>query len=360
MNNVQTSRLTSTFLELVKIDSPTGHEENISNHLFHLLKLKGYEVIQDSVKNVFLNIPGSGEPLFISAHMDTVEPGKNVEPIISGDLITSTGKTILGADNKSTITVILGMLEAMREKNIKTRPLEILFTIDEESSSKGAIYFDYTKLQAKKGIISDIAESLGVVVLASPAYSRFDITLIGQSGHAAYPDKATNVLDALSDVLKIKKGRLDESTTLNIGIIEAGTARNTIPGEAKIHGEIRSYSQELLERHMQNTVSFIENVASNNGVKVDIGQKQDNPGYIFEENDKYVQEVASVLKSCGFEPSFIKSPSVSDANEFNVHGLQVVNIGDGTQKTHTVDERIKISDMEKLLEIFLAFVVSKG
>lgn len=352
-------RIASTFLALVKISSPTGEEAQLSDYLLKYFKEKKIDVFQDTSKNVFVKIPGSGEPLFICAHMDTVEPGREVKPVVAGDIITSSGDTILGADNKSTIAVILELIERLQEKDISHRPLEILFTVDEEVTSKGAINFDYLLLSAKKGIISDISMPLGVIVLGSPAYARFDAVVKGEAGHAAYPEKATNVLDATADILKMKKGRLDQNTTLNIGLISSGTARNTIPGQAIINGEIRSYDQKTLEGYLEKTVSFIRETAKQHGVEVEVEYKQDNPGYMFSEDNPYVLEVASVLKGCGLIVSYIKSPSVSDANEFNSRGLQVVNIGDGTEKTHTVDESVKISDMEKLTSILLAFATKK-
>lgn len=358
MDKVQVSRLISTFLDLVKIGSPTGSEDKISDFLIKYFLSKKIEATQYKNKNVFVKIPGEGEALFISAHMDTVEPGKKINPVVSGNLITSDGKTILGADNKSTLAIILEMLERLKEKGAKHRPLEILFTVDEESKGTGAIEFDYAQITAKKGIVADVAEPLGVIILASPAYLHFDVDLIGESGHAAYPETAQNVLDAVADILKMPKGKFDDGTTLNIGLVSSGSARNTIPGNATINGEIRSYEQKILEKHTKDTIHFINDVVNKHGIKVSISYDQDNPGYVFEEGDSYIQQIAQTFSSLGIEPKFIKTSSCSDANVFNSKGLQVVNIGDGAENTHTTEEKIKISDMEKLLEIFTVYVMS--
>lgn len=353
------SKLVSTFLDLVKIDSPSGAEKEISDYILKHLTDKGFQATQDENNNIFLKIEGNGEPLFLAAHLDTVEPGRGVSPIVEGDIVKSDGKTILGADNKSTLAVILELVQKIKEEGIEARPLEILFTTDEERGLTGAAKFDYSKILAKKGLIADIAVPLGSVVLASPAYVMFDVTLTGESGHAAYPDKAKNVLDALAEILQIKKGFLDDETTLNIGIVNAGTARNAIPGEAKITGEIRSYNQEKLDIHIKNTVSRIQEISESYGLTVDIKHLQDSPAYSFSESDAFVQEVAQILKNEGLTPVFLPSPSCSDANIYNTKDFQVVNIGDGTVKTHTTEEHIKISDMEKLLNIFMKFVTIK-
>ncbi len=351
---VNKDRLVENFLTLVQLDSPTGEEPRVANYLLDWFKSREITAKQDKAGNVFAKVPGTGEPLFLSAHMDTVEPGRGIEPKVRGGTIRSSGKTILGADNKSTITVLLETVDLLKKG--KHRPLEVLFTVDEESNNSGALGFDYSKLKAKQGLIADIAEPIGTIVLASPAYFRFDANLSGKSAHAAYPDQGVDVLDSLSNVLKIKKGQLDSVTTLNIGLVQAGTARNTIPGEATVSGEVRSYDETQLAKNLGLTLERIERAVKESGVRLSLTYKKDNPGYVFDEADPFIKALAETIKRIGINPHFIWNPSCSDANIFNANGLQVVNIGDGTQNTHTRNELIKISDMVKLVNIFFNFV----
>lgn len=350
-------RLVGTFVDLVTIASPTGEELEIGKYLLDTLLSKKIDAEIDARGNVFGQINGTGEPLLLAAHMDTVIPGTSIRPVVSRGEIKSDGSTIIGADNKSTIASIFEMIDRLKEDGIIHRPLDILFTVDEEAANTGAAKFDYSKLRAKKGIISDIAQPIGTIVLASPAYLRFDAALQGKAGHAAFPENATNVLKGLGQILEqTKLGYVDGLTTVNIGLVSAGTARNAIPGQATLQGEIRSYDDNDLRLHLERMIDLFNQIAHAHKLKLIISKKQDNPGYIFDKDDPYVKEVEEVLRMLKIKPRYIKSPSCSDANIFNsVPGLQVINIGDGTRRTHTVEESIKVLDMEKQIQIFSAF-----
>ncbi|MBC8262944.1 MAG: peptidase M20, partial [Anaerolineales bacterium] len=65
---INQDRLVSTFLELVQIDSPSGHEEEIARHLTAELKSLGLTVERDTTGNVIGRLAGEGPPILLSAH----------------------------------------------------------------------------------------------------------------------------------------------------------------------------------------------------------------------------------------------------------------------------------------------------
>jgi len=346
------NRLLTTFTKLVSIASQTGQEDAMANFLINYFSQRNISVEKDNAGNVFAKVSGVGEPLFLSAHMDTVEPGTGITPVIANDIVTSKGDTILGADNKSTIAVLIEVIE--RLKNKKHRPLEILFTTSEESVNLGAEKFDYTKILATKGLIADVALPVGTIICGSPAYLRFDIELIGRSSHAAFFEKANTILPALGEILsETKTGKLDEQTILNIGSGEFGSVRNAVPGRAVISGEVRSFDENKLQKHLQSVLKNIEKIAMKFALKTKIQTAFDNHAYVFEEKNRYLQHLAQIFVDQKIKPNFVKSWSVSDANIFNTKGLQVVNIGDSARHTHTTKESIALADMEKLVAIFM-------
>ncbi|HSW47934.1 MAG TPA: M20/M25/M40 family metallo-hydrolase [Candidatus Saccharimonadales bacterium] len=344
--------LVNIFQSLVKIDSPTGSEGELADFLVNYFSDRNLKAEKDIAGNVFVRIAGKGEPLLISAHMDTVEPGRGIVPEVINGEVRSSSNTILGADNKTAIAVILEVVE--RLKNKTHRPLEILFTVGEEIGSPGVKNFDYTQLKSKKGLIADVSWPIGSIVLASPTYMRYDIQFIGESGHAAYPEKAKSIVRAVGELLsQSKAGKLDDDTILNIAIVNFGSVRNAIPGYGDVKGEIRSFSDTLLEKHSNLFFENAKKIAGKYDLEIKILTHVENESYVFEEKDKYVQEIAKIIKSEGITPTFVKNWSCSDANIFNSKNLQVVNIADGTKNTHTINESIKITDMEKLVNIFL-------
>ncbi len=105
---IQRDRIVKTFLDLVVIDSPSGDEDAIAAELEGRLRALGVEVSQDPHGNVLGRRDGVGEAILLSAHMDTVEPGRGIKPVFDGDdIIRTDGTTILGADNKAGCAVIL-------------------------------------------------------------------------------------------------------------------------------------------------------------------------------------------------------------------------------------------------------------
>ncbi len=68
--------IVDTFLRLVQIDSPTGHEQQLAETLCQMLRDLGAEVRTDAAGNVIATLDGEGDPILLSAHMDTVEPGR--------------------------------------------------------------------------------------------------------------------------------------------------------------------------------------------------------------------------------------------------------------------------------------------
>ena len=94
---INRERLVKTFCDIVQIDSPSGEEEEMAQDLIRRLEKLGFETIRDDYGNLVAN-DGRDDPILLSAHMDTVEPGRGIKPKLDGDRIVSEGDTILGGD----------------------------------------------------------------------------------------------------------------------------------------------------------------------------------------------------------------------------------------------------------------------
>ena len=119
---INQKRLVETFVELAKIDSESFFEKDIQEVLVSKLKDLGCKVQVDNAGkkynttaqgNVIGFFPGTikSAPIVLSSHMDTVVPGKGVKPVVKKDKITSDGTTVLGADDKAGIAIILEVLK---------------------------------------------------------------------------------------------------------------------------------------------------------------------------------------------------------------------------------------------------------
>lgn len=351
-----TKKLINLFSDLVKIDSITANEENFACYLLSILKKIGVKSTRDKYGNIYGYLKGTGKPLFLSAHIDTVEPGKNIKPKTDGDYVVSDGTTILGADNKAAIACILDTLEHLNNKKTPHRTIEIIFTRSEEVGNYGAVNFDYSLLRAKEGFCFDSNAPIGTIIKVSPFYERFDLELIGKSAHAANPSDAINVLFLFNELLnKIKPGYQDSETILNIGVINGGHVRNTIPGNLFLAGEIRSFSEKKLIKHKLLFKKTLEKVCKTYRAKNKLVFVRENPGYNFS-NKGLFDTIKNKMSICGIKPILSDSWGVSDANIFNQKGLRCVNLGDGVENAHTLKEKVKISEMYKNVKLIYNLV----
>lgn len=354
-------RLIQTFLDLVKIDSPSSHEEKVREYIAEFIKKLGLNPIQDARGNLIVKVDGDGEPLLLGAHLDTVEPGRNIKPKIENGIIKSDGTTILGADNKVAVAAILESLTFVIQNKVKIKPLDVVFTLSEESGNYGAMDLDYKKLRAKKGYIADSLSSLGSIITASPFYNRFDIKIIGKSAHASSPDQAINALRIFGKAFnKIKLGKINSKTIANIGIINGGHARNTIPGELTINGEVRSFIKEDVEKYSNLVVNTLKEIAEKVGGKIEAEIIRENSGYEYSADDGFIRITKKIVKDSGFTPTLVKKWACSDANIFNANGIRTLNLGDGVNDPHTVRESVSVNDILRLSELIISLITQKN
>src|ERR1051326_9155746 len=163
---INQERIKNLLLELVQIDSHSRKEREVAECIKKYCEEIGAQVEIDNAGaqvggntgNViarFAGTIGGAAPIMMSAHMDTVVPGKGVKPIIEGDIIRTDGSTVLGGDDKSGCAVILETIRCLQEQSIPHVPIDAIFSICEEVGLLGAKYVDMSKVRAKYGIVFD-------------------------------------------------------------------------------------------------------------------------------------------------------------------------------------------------------------
>jgi len=339
--------ITSQFIKLVKISSPSGKEAAMSVYLQTWLATHNFKFQIDSVGNIYATNKKQGTPLLFCAHMDTVQPGENIHPVIENGVIKSDGRTIIGADNKAAMAAIMNAVEENDDRH-----LELLFTVKEEIGG-GVEFFPFDWIKSKKAIIFDSSKPLGGIVLRSPFIYNFDIQCAGKAAHASTPEVGINAFTpAFQALSSLHVGCLDKKeTTINIGLIEGGTGMNIIPNNIHIQGEIRSYDKTLFESHLKKIQLLFEQEAKKYHVTCKFSPNGYCAGYSFVKSSVFVKQIASVYEKVGLKTQYYEYSGISDANVLNEHGVQTVNLTDGTQYPHTTKEQITVSDLNKLSEI---------
>lgn len=353
------SRLINTFLEIVQIDSPTGHEENMSRWIYQKLEKLRLNPMVDSYGNVIAKYLGNSKPILLTAHLDTVEPGRGIKPIIENGIIKPAGKTILGADNKVAVAIILEAIERLVERKEKIS-VEVVFTLSEEVGNYGAVNLDYSLLKSKVGYSFDSEGEIGTIITASPYYDRFDIEIVGKSAHASQPENGVNALEILNNVLNnIKLGKIDSDTIANIGVVNGGSVRNTILGSLILKGEVRSFVEEKINDHTQNIVSVFNSEVKKAKAEITIDVVRENPGFKFDKNEPIIKNAINVFNKMEVKPVLKESYGCYDGNIFIGKNIKVLNMCDGSKYSHTINECISIDNLNLILEVLMNLLVIK-
>jgi len=370
---VNEKRLIESFMELVKIDSISREERNLTDFLIEKLEDLGLEVIVDQagekVKsnsgNIIARLKGNikkATPIMFSAHMDTVVPGKNIIPICDGEKIVSSGKTILGGDDKVAIAALLEVLHIIKENNISSGGIEIVFSICEEIGLKGAKNLDISELKSQMGFVLDAGGRVGKINIAAPSQNSLEIIIHGKSAHAgANPEEGINAIQVAGFALsRMKLGRIDEETTANIGVISGGNATNIIPDKVILKGEVRSRNEEKLEKYTENLKKIIEGTTQEFKAKTEIKINKEYYRYNLSSEDQVVKIAIKAAKDIGLQPELCPSGGGSDANIFNKKGIPSVVLAVGMEKVHTLEEYILIRELKNTVEHILSIINTVG
>lgn len=355
-------RMVQTFLDLVAIDSPSGDEDAIAEELVRRFAGLGLEVSQDDYGNVLGKRAGTGDPILLSAHMDTVEPGRGIRPTWDGeDIIRSDGTTILGADNKAGCAVILEVIQSAIEDAAGTRPIEVAISRGEEVGLKGAANMDYSRISAKVAIVIDSGGPPSSVQGAAPYSFGYTVEVHGKAAHAGLePEKGVPAITIAAEaVLGLPQGRIDFETTGNVGRIQGGLVVNAVPDYCKVEGEMRSMEFEKVDALVTRSKDHLDEVQSRHpDARVESRFSMGYPGYRLEPGDPAADLLFGVLRGMGMEPDPHPVGGGTDGNVFRGHGISSVVIGRGGYNQHTKDEHLVIPEMLDCARVVEAIVRS--
>jgi dipeptidase D len=255
----KTVEILNWFEQLNKIPRCSGNEEGVAQWLMAWAKDCHFEAARDLTGNVLINVPGTAgyedsQPIIIQGHMDMVcEKTPDSPHDFSKDPIRfvydcdwlKADQTTLGADNG--IAIAMGMVAAI-DKELKHPPLELLFTVDEETGLTGAFGLEQGFFKGKRllnldselegeftvgcagGLKSEHAVPLDLEAIPR-GFEAFTIAAGGMSGgHSAdiHHEKA-NALKIIARSLEALRAKVD----LRIADLTGGSADNAIPRDAK-------------------------------------------------------------------------------------------------------------------------------
>jgi tripeptide aminopeptidase len=349
------------FARLCEIASPTGEEREVADAVLDELREVGVDVAEDAsatparagAGNLVARVPGHSERwLSFFAHLDTVPHDGPISVVREGGAFRSAGDTILGADNKAAVTVLMELAARHRAQPAAVG-LELIFTVAEEDGLRGAEELDIASLSAPFGYVLDHATPIGELIVAAPTHKRLLAEFTGREAHAGInpEDGHSAITAAAAAISEMELGRLDEETTANLGMIEGGTASNVVAGHCRILGEARSVDGERAAATIGSMVDACTWGASQNECEVDAQVSEMFRGYRLDPKSEAVGIAAEALRASGYEPQLVATGGGSDANALIAAGYDAVLLANGTEANHTPDELVTEAAIVEMLRV---------
>lgn len=403
--------LVDNFLEFVKIHTTSDETSNSvpsTDRQFVLQKLLLEKLNNMGVKNAELTdngylyafIPSNSEiklqAVGFIAHVDTSPDfsGENVNPVIhenySGEdielendtviavdefpellkykgqtIITADGNTLLGADDKAGIAVILSALEQIIfDERIKHGDIYICYTPDEEIG-RGADEFDTDKFKADFAYTVDGGE-IGELEFENFNAARADIKIFGRNVH---PGTAKNkMINALEIAMKLHSmlpvNERPQFTENREGFFHLNDFKGSVE-EAEMIYIIRDHDMSLFEKKksiIKNAVELVKNEYGGNRIELKLKDQY----YNMYEKIKPVMHIVDIaseaMRRCGVKPLIKPIRGGTDGARISYMGIPCPNIFTGGHNFHGRYEFIPVQSMEKSVETVYEIVkiISEG
>ncbi|MDY0340610.1 MAG: M20/M25/M40 family metallo-hydrolase [Coriobacteriia bacterium] len=364
------SRVLDTFLDLVRISSPTGRESGVAAYLADALREAGCDVRFDDTRtqtgadtgNLIATLPGvlEGGVLTFSAHMDCVQPCEGVEPVVTDGVVHSTGDTILGGDDKVGLAAIVEAVRRLTERGTPHRTLKLLATVSEEEGLVGARALSVEDVDSSLCLVLDADRPIGGIVVGAPSHHTFVATFSGRASHAGVePEKGISAIAMASDAIqRMELGRLDVHTTANIGTIKGGSATNVVAPSCMVTGECRSLDsvravsvRDAMDTAMRDAAAAVDGTVT---IEWDLPYE----GFAVPADSAEVGLVMRACETIGVSPYTYTTGGGSDANVFAAHGIPTLVLSTGMTNVHSIDETLEVLQLERLADLLVAIAAT--
>ncbi len=353
--------LNSSFIDIwedvCNIESPSSYKkgvDQVGKYFINIANENGWDVevfkqeTAGDVVCITMNSQSLNEVITISGHMDTVHPvGLFGSPATRRDDEKIYGPGAM--DCKGGIVAGFLAMKALYECNFKDRPVRMLLQSNEEIGSglENKATINYICEKAKDSIAFlnlEGHESFfeGKACLKRKGIAGFLFTVTGIETHASYcaDEGASAILEAAHKIIELEKIKNSEGLTFNCGIINGGTASNTVPGKCEFKLDVRFSSNAEYEEACK-LINKIANTVYVEGCSCTV--KETNRRVAMELNDKNISllnKANHIFIENELSPLEIgERRGGSDASDVSNYGIACIDsIGVGGERAHSKEE----------------------
>ncbi|RYD81081.1 MAG: peptidase T [Sphingobacteriales bacterium] len=397
--------LENRFIKYAKIDTQsdpdstscpsTEKQKNLGSALVNdLLEIGLTDAHMDGNGYVYATIPATTDKdipvICFCSHMDTSPDcsGENVKPIIhenyqgedlvlpddesiiirkadhkdlqfqiGNDIITASGTTLLGADNKAGVAEIMEAATFLiKNPEVKHGVIKILFTPDEEIG-RGVDKADLKKLAADFAYTID-GETLGSIEDETFSADGATLTINGVSTHPGFAKgKMESAIKILSEVLtSLPKDKLTpETTSGKEGFIHPVGIKGQVE-QAEAQFIIRDFTDEKLNEHenlLKETVEKVMKDYPNSTYNLEIKAQYRNMKQVLDRYPKVVAYGVEAIQRTGVKAKQQSIRGGTDGSRLSFMGLPCPNIFAGEHAFHSKQEWVSVQDMEKAVQTII-------
>ena len=275
---------------------------------------------------------------------------------IGHDVITASGTTLLGADNKAGVAEIMEACRLLQTyPEIKHGRIRILFTPDEEIG-RGVDKADLAKLAADVAYTMD-GESAGHI--ENETFNADGATLLikGVSAHPGFAKgKMESAIKIAGHIIAaLPQGLSPEGTAGMEGFIHPVSINGHVE-QAVIEFILRDFDEAKLKSHADTLRSIADNVLKGfpcAAYELTVNEQYRNMKRVLEEHPQIIEYGIDAIRRAGLTPQLQSIRGGTDGSRLSFMGLPCPNIFAGEHAFHGRQEWVSVQDMQKAVEVIL-------
>ena len=293
----------------------------------------------------------------------TVEKYPYLKNFIGKEIITASGKTLLGSDDKAGVAIIVSLAAyLMQHPSIQHGPIKILFTPDEEVG-RGADFIDFKILNADFGYTLD-GGALGCFEMESFSADHLVLTIDGVMAHpGSAKGVMQNAIKIASDIIAAlpRDQWCPEHTEGKAGFVHPTNIQGGAE-QVQIEFLIRDFDTANLAIYEQRILDIAEGVIRQNPyyneskVKIEVKQQYRNMKEVIYQYPQMFDLALDAYKRAGIQPVIEPIRGGTDGSRMSFMGLPTANIFTGMQAIHSKHEWVGVADMQQAVQV-LAYMV---
>jgi tripeptide aminopeptidase len=274
---------------------------------------------------------------------------------VGDDIVTASGTTLLGADNKAGVAEIVTAAEYLvQHPEIAHGPVKIAFTPDEEVG-RGTQYFDVKRFGAAYAYTMD-GSTRGELEFESFSADAMTVTFTGFNTHPGYAkNQLVNAIKAVGDfVAQLPRDMSPERTDGYDGFVHPYVLQGGVE-KASVRFIIRDFRTAALEDKEQLVERLARDAAARWQARLDIAIEQQyrNMREVLDSHRHVVDYAREAIRRAGMEPLERPIRGGTDGSKLSFMGLPTPNIFAGEHNFHSRLEWVSVQDMEKAVEVMV-------